>query len=92
MYYVYILTNPSHTVLYTGFTSDLPRRIWQHKQKIVKGFSQKYNTTLLVYFESGEDRQTVLEREKQVKDMNRAKKISLIESINPDWEDLYSKL
>ena len=92
MYYVYILTNPFHTVLYVGFTSDLAKRTWQHKQKIVKGFSQKYNTTILVYYEHGEDRQVLLEREKQIKDMRRDKKISLIESLNPKWEDLYSKL
>ncbi len=92
MYYVYILTNPSRTVLYTGFTSDLPKRTWQHKQKLVTEFSQKYNTTILVYYEIGEERQATLEREKQIKDMSRDKKISLIESMNPKWEELYSKL
>ena len=86
-YYVYIMTNRSKT-LYTGVTSDLIRRVYEHKRKIVEGFTKKYNIKRLVYFEDTNDVQTAIEREKQIKGWLRTKKIALIESKNPEWKDL----
>ena len=86
-YYVYIVTNRSHT-LYTGVTNDLQRRVYQHKQKLVKGFTQKYNISQLVYYETTSDVRAAIAREKQIKGWLRSKKIALIESMNPKWEDL----
>ena len=86
-YYVYIMTNRSKT-LYTGMTNDLIRRVYQHKRKEVAGFTRKYNITKLVYFEETDDVGTAILREKQIKGWLRSKKISMIESVNPDWEDL----
>lgn len=88
-YYVYILTNPSHT-LYIGMTNDLVRRIYEHKHKLIKGFTSKYNIAQLVYFERTPDVRTAIEREKQLKGWLRAKKIALIEAQNPYWQDLSS--
>jgi putative endonuclease len=86
-YYVYIMTNESGT-LYTGYTSDLPRRVYEHKHKLVEGFTSRYNINKLVYFEVSEEALPALEREKQIKGWTRAKKIALIESENPGWLDL----
>ncbi|MEA1889849.1 MAG: GIY-YIG nuclease family protein [Pseudomonadota bacterium] len=86
---VYLVTNKPEGVLYAGVTSDLPKRIWQHKNKITKGFSEKYNLTRLVYFELFGDMYQAISREKQIKSGSRKTKIKLIESINPDWRDLY---
>jgi len=85
--YVYIMTNRSR-VLYTGVTSDLTRRVYQHKKKLVGGFTKRYNLTRLVYYESGDDIQSAIQREKQIKGWLRKRKIDLIESINPHWNDL----
>lgn len=84
---VYIMTNRSKT-LYTGVTSDLIKRVWQHKQKIVEGFTKKYNINSLVYFELTESILSAIVREKQIKGWTRAKKIVLIESQNSLWKDL----
>ena len=89
---VYIITNKPRGVLYTGVTSNLPGRIWQHKQKVVSGFSSRYNLTKLVYFECGDDMYGVISREKQIKAGSRARKIRLIENINPAWRDLYDEI
>ena len=89
-YYVYIMTNKSRT-LYTGVTNDLERRVYEHKQKLVPGFTARYNITRLVYFEATEDVQAAIVREKQIKGWLRRKKIALIESANPRWEDLSVK-
>ncbi|MBI3286754.1 MAG: GIY-YIG nuclease family protein [Chloroflexi bacterium] len=86
-YYVYIMTNRSGT-LYTGMTNDLRRRVREHKQKLVEGFAQKYNITSLAYFESTDEVRSAIAREKQIKGWLRAKKIALIESLNPQWRDL----
>ncbi len=86
-YYVYIMTNKSRT-LYTGVTNDLGRRVYEHKQKLVPGFTSKYNITRLVYFETTEDIRAAIEREKQIKGWLRSKKVALIESENPEWRDL----
>jgi len=85
---VYILANERRTVLYTGVTNDLPKRMFEHKTKIVKGFSAKYNCDRLVYFETGTDASAAIEREKQLKGGSRTKKIALIESTNLEWRDL----
>jgi putative endonuclease len=86
-YYVYIMTNRSRT-LYTGVTNDLKRRVYEHKHKLVPGFTQKYNITLLTYCEATPDVRSAIEREKQIKGWLRAKKIALIESVNSEWRDL----
>ena len=74
--------------LYTGVTNDLERRVYEHKQKLVPGFTAKYNITRLVYFEVTQDVQAAITREKQIKGWLRSKKIALIESVNPEWKDL----
>ncbi|GIK43025.1 MAG: nuclease [Chloroflexota bacterium] len=81
------MTNRSRT-LYTGVTNNLERRVYEHKRKLVPGFTSKYNITQLVYFEETPDIKTALAREKQIKGWVRAKKIALIESMNPAWIDL----
>lgn len=90
--YVYILTNKNHTVLYTGVTSDLVNRIIQHKNKLIKGFTAKYNVNKLVYFEEVGDPEFAIKREKQIKAGSRKKKIDLINGINPDWDDLFQQI
>ena len=86
-FYVYILSNASR-VLYTGITSNLERRVWEHKGKQVPGFTQKYNVTRLVYFEVWGSARAAIAREKQIKDWRRSKRAALIESVNPHWKDL----
>jgi putative endonuclease len=86
-YYVYIMTSYSGT-LYTGMTNDLERRVWEHKQKLVEGFTKRYNVNRLVYFEETPDVEAAIAREKQIKGWVRRKKIELIESVNPEWRDL----
>lgn len=86
-YYVYIMTNKSRT-LYTGVTNNLERRVYEHKHKLLPGFTSKYNITKLVFFEAGDDISVAIAREKQIKGWLRAKKIALIESMNPEWKDL----
>ncbi len=90
--YVYIITNKNNTVLYTGVTSNLIKRVYEHKNKLVKSFSARYNCEKLVYFEVGESVEGCILREKQIKAGSRKKKIELIESINPNWKDLYEDL
>lgn len=91
-YYVYIMTNKNNTVLYTGVTNDLRRRVYEHKEKLIKGFTKKYNITKLVYFEVFRDIKNAIRREKQIKAGSRAKKIELVNSRNSGWEDLYDRL
>jgi putative endonuclease len=81
------MSNKSRT-LYTGVTNDLKRRVFEHKRKLIPGFTSKYNLTKLVYFETTTDINLAITREKQIKGWLRTKKITLIESINPDWKDL----
>lgn len=85
-YYVYIMTNSSRT-LYIGMTSDLQRRVWQHKQKLIEGFTTRYNITSLAYYEETPNVTAAIAREKQLKGWLRKKKIELIESQNPGWKD-----
>ena len=87
MYAIYILTNRSGT-LYTGMTNDLMRRVWEHKKKKVPGFTKRYNIDRLVYYEYTEDVMAAITREKQIKGWLRKKKIALIESMNPEWNDM----
>jgi len=91
-YYVYILTNQRNTVLYTGVTSDLEKRIYEHKSKLIAGFTKKYNVNKLVYYEIFEIIDEAIKREKQIKAATRKKKIKLIENTNPGWNDLAEKL
>jgi putative endonuclease len=86
-YFVYIMTNHSKT-LYTGVTNNLERRVQQHKLKQIPGFTAKYNVTQLVYYEETGDVLAAIAREKTIKGWLRAKKIALIESVNPKWQDL----
>jgi putative endonuclease len=88
-FYIYILTNPTNTVTYVGVTNDLVRRVWEHKHKVVPGFTSQYNIDKLVYFEQFSDSYLAIEREKQIKGWRRSKKIALIESGNNSWKDLY---
>ncbi|MBI3399763.1 MAG: GIY-YIG nuclease family protein [Deltaproteobacteria bacterium] len=91
-YYIYIMTNKNNTVLYTGVTNDLKRRVYEHKEKLVEGFTKKYNVAKLVYYEISEDVRSAIMREKQIKGGSRAKKIELIENVNQGWKDLYNSL
>ncbi|OGM92601.1 hypothetical protein A2372_04125 [Candidatus Wolfebacteria bacterium RIFOXYB1_FULL_54_12] len=91
-YYVYILTNKKDGVLYIGVTNDVKRRVWEHKQKIVKGFTKKYNVDRLMYFEQTSDVYAAIEREKQMKKWKREWKVELIEKDNKAWSDLYEIL
>ena len=88
MYYVYIMSNWNNKVVYIGVTNNLERRDYEHKNKLIDGFTKKYNVNKLVYFEQTSDVRVSLEREKQIKKFRREKKNMLIESINPDWRDL----
>ena len=91
-YYVYILASKRNGTLYIGVTSDLVKRVWEHKNNVVQGFTQKYNVHKLVYYESGIDVSDAITREKQMKKWNRQWKIELIEKNNPEWKDLYYDL
>jgi len=88
MYYVYILTNKHNTVLYTGVTNDLNRRLYEHKSGLIDGFTKQYHVHKLVWFDMTSDVKAAIEREKQIKKYKRAKKIALIEQENPNWDDL----
>ena len=88
MYYVYIITNKTKTVLYTGVTNNLERRMYEHKQKLVDGFTKRYNLTQLVYYETTTDVKSAIAREKQIKNLLRRKKEELINQMNPLWNDL----
>ena len=93
MYYVYMLTNKHKNVLYTGVTSNLVKRVFEHKNHFDKeSFTAKYKVTMLVYFEQTSDVRIAIEREKQINSWNRERKNNLVESMNPDWEDLYPSI
>ncbi|MFH1873735.1 MAG: GIY-YIG nuclease family protein [Pseudomonadota bacterium] len=91
-YYVYILTNKNKTTLYIGITSDLIKRISEHKNKLLEGFTEKYNVDRLVYYECYDDPENAILREKRLKKWNRQWKIELIEKMNKGWKDLYDEL
>lgn len=90
--YVYIITNKPGGVLYIGITTDLTRRIYEHKNKLIEGFSKKYNLHKLVYFEEHDLYAQAIKREKRLKEWQRQWKIDLIEKQNPKWQDLYEKI
>ena len=89
IYYVYILTNANHTVLYTGVTNNLVRRCFEHRYKKYKGFTQKYNVDKLIYFEVFDFIDVAIAREKQIKGYSRTKKLKLIDEFNKEWIELY---
>lgn len=91
-YTVYIMTNRHHTVLYTGVTGDMITRGWQHRNKLIRGFTQKYNIDKLVYLEEYRQVREAIAREKQLKGWSRKKKEALINRMNPQWRDLYEDL
>ena len=91
-YYVYILTNWNNKVIYIGVTNDLARRVYEHKNKLVKGFTSRYNVNKLVYFEYTSDVKAAIEREKQLKGWIRKRKNELVEQVNPQWNDLSEEL
>ena len=89
---VYILANKRNGTLYVGVTSDLVQRIWEHKNSMVEGFTKHYNVHKLVWYELHESMESAIVREKRLKDWKRAWKLKLIESKNPDWQDLYDTI
>jgi len=91
-FYVYIMTNKGNSVLHTWVTNKLRRRVYEHKQKLIEGFTRKYNVVKLVYYEAFADCTSAIQREKQIKAGPRKKKEELINSINKEWYDLYEKL
>jgi putative endonuclease len=91
-YYVYIMTNATNTVTYTGVTNDLYRRIYEHENKIVEGFTTRYNIDKLVYYEVCENAESAIVREKQIKSWSRKDKVALVNTMNKDWHDLYEEL
>jgi len=91
-YCVYMMTNKNNTVIYTGVTNNLKRRVYEHKEKMLEGFTKKYNATKLVYFEVTNDINPAIQKEKQLKAGSRQKKIDLINSLNSGWKDLYDEI
>ncbi len=90
--YIYIMTNYNKTTLYIGVTNNLVRRVYEHKHKLVDGFTKRYNLTILVYYEVFDNIENAIIREKQLKAGSRQKKIDLINSLNPSWNDLYNSI
>ena len=86
------MTNKNNTVLYTGVTNNIQRRVYEHKEKLVEGFTKKYNVVKLVYYEIFDNPENAIAREKQIKAGSRQKKIDLVNSINSEWKDLYDEL
>ena len=91
-YYVYILASRRNGNLYVGFTSDLARRVYEHKHNFVEGFTKKYRVHSLVYFEEHVNREAAILREKQIKEWKRRWKLEMIEKVNPEWKDLYEQI
>ncbi len=91
-YYVYVLANATNTCTYVGVTNDLVRRVFEHKGKFVAGYTSRYHIDKLVYYEVTGDIVSAISREKQLKSYSRARKVSLVSSMNPAWEDLYEQL
>ena len=91
-FFVYLLTNSRRTVLYTGVTNDLQRRVYEHREKLADGFTRRYNVSHLVYYEAADDPAAAIAREKQIKAGSRKMKEALIAKMNPTWKDLYEEL
>ncbi|MBE6571849.1 MAG: GIY-YIG nuclease family protein [Ruminococcaceae bacterium] len=92
MYYVYILTNKTDKVMYIGETNDLQRRLYEHKNELIEGFTKKYHVHKLVYYESYSNVKDAISREKSLKGLLRARKNALVETMNPNWDDLSKEL
>jgi putative endonuclease len=92
MFFAYLLASRAHGTLYVGSTSDLVRRVWEHKMKVIPGFTAQYGVDRLVWFERHETLETAMQREKRIKGWKRAWKIELIEQDNPHWIDLYTSI
>ena len=92
VFYVYILASKRNGTLYVGVTSNLVKRVWEHKNKLIDGFTKKYNVSILVYLERHISAESTIHREKRLKEWKRSWKISLIRKGNPDWKDLYEKI
>ena len=92
MYYVYILTNKTNKVMYIGVTNDITRRVYEHRNHLIEGFTSKYIVTKLVYVETAKDVRDAIQREKQLKGWVRAKKNALVDSVNPQWKDLWEEI
>lgn len=91
-YFVYMMANERNTVIYTGITNDLKKRVYEHKEKLIIGFTSKYNINKLVYFEIFDNPELAISREKQIKAGSRANKIKLIEGMNNQWKDLFNDI
>jgi len=91
-YCVYILTNRRNGTFYVGFTSDLPKRVWEHKNEAAEGFTKKYGLKTLVYYEVFDDPENAIKREKRLKKWTRESKLKAIEEMNPEWKDLYEEI
>ena len=91
-YYIYIMTNQGNRVLYTGVTNDLKRRAYEHREKLVGGFTRRYSIGKLVYYEAFDDPGNAIYRGKQIKGGSRQKKVGLVSAMNPEWRDLYEEL
>ena len=91
-YYIYLMTNKNNNVIYTGITSNLIKRVYEHNNKLIDGFTKKYNIDKLVYFEQFADPESAIAREKQIKAGSRKKKIDLIKKTNPKYRDLYEEI
>lgn len=89
---IYIMASEKNGTIYTGVTSNLPRRIFEHKEGLIKGFSKQYNCKVFVYYEFAQTMECAIIREKQIKNYSRKKKVALIEQLNPEWKDLYEHL
>lgn len=92
LFAIYILTSQRNGTLYVGVTNNLKRRVWEHKQKLAKGFTADYGVDKLVYYEVCDNAEAAIQREKQLKNLVRRKKLALIEQNNPRWEDIYYSL
>ncbi|MDP3771199.1 MAG: GIY-YIG nuclease family protein [bacterium] len=91
-YYIYILANKWNTVTYVGVTNNLIRRVYEHREHLIPGFTERYSVTKLVYYEMTDDPEAAIAREKQLKGGSRKQKVALIERMNPKWEDLYAQI
>lgn len=91
-FYVYIMAKARNSTFYVGVTSDLPKRVWEHKSEVTQGFTKKHDIKTLVYYEAFDSAETAIEREKRLKKWNRAWKMRIIEQMNPEWNDLYESI
>ncbi len=89
---IYIMASQRNGTLYTGVTSNLPQRVWQHREGVIPGFTKRYGCKLLVWFEAADTMEAAILRDKQIKGGSRAKKLALIEAMNPGWHDLYEQI